>query len=60
MRKHFNETFKCNGCDKDFTRYECWKNHTPKCASSSLGWTVRYGDGTRIINVLGMSLSQGS
>lgn len=60
MRKHFNETFKCNGCDKDFTRYECWKTHTPKCAFSSLGWTVRYGDATRIINVLGMSLSQGS
>lgn len=59
IRKHFIETFECNGCDRYFTRYECWKNHAPKCEFSNLGWRVRYGGGTRIINVLDMSLSQG-
>lgn len=60
LRQHFGETFQCKGCFKNFTRWNCWRNHSRMCELSSLGYTVSYDLHTRVVDLSDMSLSQGS
>ncbi|KAG2041571.1 hypothetical protein BDR03DRAFT_727506 [Suillus americanus] len=59
LRKHFGETFQCNGCPKTFTRDHSCRSHAVNCTLDAYGYGVSYNPtATRAINVNGMSLRQ--
>ncbi|KAG1749126.1 uncharacterized protein EDB91DRAFT_1244913 [Suillus paluster] len=58
LRRHFGETFRCNGCSRLFSRDYSWRSHAKMCKSGGNGYRVMYGRSTRIVNVTGVSLRQ--